>query len=1232
MKKNILQLLFIFLLVSVMSMNSANQYSLSFADDGKVETVEIIEDFNDGIDPNYWKVNEGFGTKNKVLRSIRDKTPAKLELKGDYSTYEHIKMSVELVNISAQTWAVSNGGIGISGGDNIWVFNERMEYGTDFRGRKRDWFRNFEISQFSDANNIIESHVLDREYRPSNNWINRSIKLEIDAVKLSDTSGYDITTKVYREPSKNGDYELIGEVSRFYGIDKVDFSKIYLADIVPEDGWYVEFDNFYLKASKEAKFESLNASWEDDVYTLSWTPIATASAYEIYFEDIGSDKIYTVNEGEDVSDGIVAIADNQTVADKVFYVVAELADGSKVKSNKVKLAGDIGRPFELTGKFNGNHYVIDYQALDISGTPTFDYTLFYGSDNLQITRPLKEKIPSVQTRITINDVMLNDAYYNKYMTLVANVDFGLYGVTKFYSNDVLTIDDLRLELTHVDGLYIFNWETTRDYDSYDLFRDTNEVAVANPTIATDKDHFRKTSLGQIATFSVLDTDLAYKDKYFMLQGDKNGVEIKSNVVKMDSSILLPILSWEENGAGHQTFAWENVNGASKVELYSGEKANAINTWVSKDKDLSLDTSYHPGFWTSSHKYAQLRIFKDGVWYYSNIVRTQAFDLDKVQVLDVALDEEDATEEKVRRDLVFEWTGVEWPEDSDLGELGSRYELYYLNDDASRNILVTGYSDKVYTIEDIYGKAANYLNKSFYIESYCTIIDEFGIERKLVVASEEIIPRKISFDKLSGQFDDNRDYTIAWEKPVELDVDTQTISVSSYQMKYGANLSAIATLYLNELKPPYSDLELQPIQDVKKDGSGSKYYHKYFALEAVVDNVVYKSNEIYTEDTVQIKVHRFDDDFTLFWNEIENADKIKLYYADGLEGDYVLYKPVTLGGDSKKHTLKDLDGENKVYDQKYFKIRAEFGDYKLDSNAVQLKVNDSLPVIEGEYMGGDDYEVKWTLLPWVSDGYQLYYEEKNEETETVSYKVIDKSFSNFDDRGTLSVLAYNNKYVRLAAIKGDLLAFSNRKLVKDPTFKGQLEGVFNKEDVRLKLGNSADISYTFKVYKEMKVPYFKVVFDGSKYLVFDKMTASLSKSSGSSSSAVDVKLVTDVDEANGIVTLYVHPLGDDSTFTSSSSISYKLNVLAGVAVNDRNVTELYQGLRSLDETFKNWSLPYHVEDIKIDGDQVDDGMSVRFETHWNVLEDTPMGDQRETHEVIFDTILNIINKKQLPGSM
>lgn len=1245
-KKNIkLKFLVALLLINcfVLPLINSSLESLVFASGSGMEedyqagekVIRVYDDFEDGLlDTSIWEANSRFVEANGRITSRPGL--GKLELKGDYSGYDSYSISVDLVDIGGQDWELSNGGVGISNDDYTWVYNERLKFRIDNWGRKtKDTARFLYLTNYGSINSYygkygeyIVSEQLEPWARVKAKKREDPIRITIEATKKG-INVYKIDVQVYK--LNTGNAVLMDSYT--WENQHFDFREICLAAVEPNYRWYVSFDNFSLEGRK-VLFDTLKATWRDDVYTLAWEPVENAIDYEAYYlSDYGERFVTWIDAAASKK-----IFINDTVAAYPYEVRAGL--GYDVPSNKVYLNGNIGDPFEISGSYVGDNYKLSWDALDIAGNPDYTYSLYYGDSESSIDKLVEgaSDLDKSTLEHTMSNLGATSKYYGKYLQLVAKVNNGIYGHTDFYSNKIQVKSDLRLGANAIGDYFIFTWLKEDRFKEYTLYRDAdkdNLKAPAGQGIAHDSIDFNKvTVVGDTVYMKKSALDTGYLNKYFVLSAMDGTNRFYSNIIRMTNNTDKPSLSWSQDASNIQ-LQWSPLAGASKVELYSGDSVTDINTLVTTDLDLSQTTSISLVKNDYKNKYIRARFFKDDVWHYSDIITTVA-----IETLESKIGLAPSNDGKY--DFVLDWSDIIWPKKNEgSAAIQSTYSLYYKNDQGQAISIKENLAESNYTIEDIYGDKKDLLGKEIFLRVSRSATDQYGIDYSLVLESEHYIPKKLKFDGLEGKFDDDSNYNLSWEKPLELDVDEQTLTVSSYELKYGPS-KLLTDRTLIGLTSPLA--VTHSLADVAEEGTGKNYYHKFFNVFATINNICYTSNTVYSGETIELRAERFSDDFTLLWAINNNADAVEAYYADSEDGDYNIYEPANLGGASNKLLIEDLDDTNKQYNNKYFKIAAEFDGHKIYSNAIKLNVTDGLPSIEGEYVVGDDFKVTWDALDWTVDDYVLYYEKKETEDDqtTISYEeVVGYNLSNSSGKYTATInnvssTIYNNQRVLIAAETEFLKVYSNAVRVEDPTIKGQMEGIFAEDNVNLKVGNRKEMVYNFKVYKDMMLPYIKIEFFGSKYLMFDKISASLEKEEGGTRSLIDISLVTEFDEETGNTVVLVHPAEENAKFDANSAITYKLMVNAAITVNDKYETEVYKALKDLGdnkgETLKSWMLPYYIADLQVKGKAIDENLSVGYKVYWNTDNSPSTGDQRQTYQELFNIDIDVKNKNNLPGSM
>lgn len=252
------------------------------------------------------------------------------------------------------------------------------------------------------------------------------------------------------------------------------------------------------------------------------------------------------------------------------------------------------------------------------------------------------------------------------------------------------------------------------------------------------------------------------------------------------------MTWRPTESG-QLYEWSSFVGATEVELYYGETADEIKHKIEENTDKGEDFLSDNQFLTTDqlykNKYVQARYLKNGVWYYTNIVRSTSFD-------DLGGRMVQHPTKPEQYDFKMSWEDIVWPEDGsgDDGRVSS-YTVYYIDDDGQEVVLTSGLKTNTYTIEDIYKDNKHLLNKKMFVKAICPIKDTFGISYDSVLISNTVTPRKIKFDSLSGVLNqDNNDYDLKWDVPVQVNDDDEVPAVvNNYKIHYGVSKEAISTL-------------------------------------------------------------------------------------------------------------------------------------------------------------------------------------------------------------------------------------------------------------------------------------------------------------------------------------------------------------------------------------------------------------------------------------------------------
>jgi hypothetical protein len=1211
-----------------------------------VRTIHAYDNFNgDKLDDTVWENVNNFALSNGFLRS--NGNLSSIKLKKNYQFYDSYEMTLDLVNVEDQNLGYSNGGFGISADDTIWTHHTKMD-----RGENNDkWYRTYGITEYgsiSDSNTdgtSLKADVhFDEMIEADEEWQNKPIKMKISAKISQVKNAYDVTTTFYYA---DGDESKLKEITNTFTSDELDFNKIYLASIQPVESWVVSFDNFDFVAKKNLKFDSLRVDWKDHKYGLTWDLVPGATSYSVNYQtgidSAGKPVIVeyplSASDLNSVLAGELFIPDTSTRCNYPYKVVAHLEDFD-MTSNTVYVGGNASN-LTLSGFYDGDDYKTSWNDLEIENKDKiqdYTYSLYYRGENETSYKQIEgaQDMNKATSAYVFSNLQTSDEYYGKYLQLVANVQYSDNDILKFYSNEIKVISNVRLGISHANDHYILGWKSELDFSSYRLYRDAVKSSFDDKNNMTSPYNVISNIYTNIHPngyiyYKVADTDTNYVNKHYIVAGNNRGLYEYSNIVYAQADETTPTLVWLPTASGSQLYQWTTFEGATAVELYYGDSADDVNTLMSNDEMLLDENKFESDNHAYEDKYVQARFLKNGIWYYTNIVRTRSFD-------DFGGRIENNEEDESKYDFVLNWEKVKWPEDgTDSSERVSYYELYYVDDSGNDVLVQTNLSDNTYRISDIYGEHTVYLQKEMFVRAVCPIEDQFGFKYNGALLSPKIIPRKVEFTDLDGLLNEET-FTLTWNKPQEMVNEIASdLDGSSYDILFGPTKSAVDTKVVENL-----DVLSQEWAGVTETGAGKEYYHKFFKIEAKIDGVSYLSNTAYSGEKPELRISRFNNDFKLNWALIENADAIKVYYADEEDStEYTLYEAADLNGNATTYTLEDM-ANNQEFDGKYYKIAAVFDGFEIQSNAVKVDSSRAIPVLSGKFNPtSGDYDLTWAVVDWANDGYKLYYEdEKSDDSnldDSAYVEVTGVSLSKSDSAYSFDDVAnnpYKDKYVRLKAIDGYLTAYSNAVYVEHPSIDGKLAGLFAEEEVKINLSSEIDIIYTFNVYKEMKMPYFKMELNGSKYLRFDKTSAYLNKTVNGTSEELPIRLVSEYDDVNGVTTLYAHLLGEEPTFSGDDNAEYKLVVSSSIEVNEPQKEAVYTALRAYKSYLENWELGYYVADdeLKIEDHNLGEEMFVRYEAHWNVDDRDSVGNERQSSKEMFNVDIEMKNKDQLPSSL
>lgn len=1240
-----------------------------------IDGVRIIhgyDNFNsDELDTTkVWKDNTGFFVDNRVLKSTGGVSTLKLkELTGDYGNYDSYDIRIDLVNLTSQDLGYPNGGIGITGDGDIWSHHTKVTQGTN----NNKWYRNYGISKVNSITTANPQGVLlvpfvefGEMQNADENWKNRSIRIAIKAVKsLTEADAYDVTTTLYHADDLSTPIKIIQET---YSTSQLDFESIFLTSIQPTNTWRIAFDNFDFVAKKNLKFDSLKVRWKDHEYKLYWDLVPGATSYVVNYQtgidENGKPIIKKYSDSAvTLKDGYIYIDDDHAACEHLFSVVANM-NGYGITSNSVYVGGNTD-PLNISGgyKDSSNDYVVNWGTL--SGATlnnwtvvpedkvvSYEFSLFY-EDELGQILPVEgaQNIASTESTYTFKNLLLSSKYYDKNVRVVATVDFGEETPSIYYSEWHKIKEALRLGISHVDDHYVLGWNSSADFTSYKLYRNGNEnnlsdyskIQLANPLYETIKNTIENKERNGYIYKKYPDDLEAYMNKYYAALGIYGINHELSNRVRSYGNETVPTLVWVPQADGTQLYKLGTFNNADSVKLYYGDHAYEINNDIDgSEKLLGLD-DFITSHSDSQDKFVQAVFTKNGIDYYTNIVRTKKFD-------DLGGTITNNTIDPSKYDFTLTWDDIHWPQDTTITNGISSYQLYYINDLGEEVLIERDLRDNTITIEDIYGDNKVYLDKEILVKAVSSIKDKFGMVYEAVLVSPTITPRKMKFDGLDGNLDGDMNYTITWDALKKLvNGVEEDVLVDNYNIKYGATKKTITDIAVNYFDPSSGLVKTWTKLD---SAPNDAFYHKFFKVEATVDGVTYLSNTAYSGEAPVLKIKRFGDDFVLDWNSIEHADAIRVYYSKKENDDnFIHYADAILAGNSTQYTLEKMLSDSD-FNNKYYRVAAVFDGFEIPSNTVHVDVRKALPVLTGKYNAKTSaFDTSWTPLEWSNDGYQFYYE--NELTDTSdeddeNYKKLtiggndllmgqsDKAY-NFE---SVESNPYRGKYVRIQAIDGNFTAYSNAVFVEKPAFDGSLVGY--DEGVDLKLSDDIEVSYVFQVYKDMIKPYFEMDLKGTKFINFENLSASLERTDNGTTVELPIRLVTQLDDETGLTKAYVHYSEGDATFKENSG-SYKLTLFYSVEVNKMRAKSVYDALRVAVTSAENWELPYNIYNVKqnepqtldkmlkVGEDALASDMHMSYELHWN-SDRKEEGETRQAHQELFNVDVKMINKAKLPSSL
>ncbi len=1185
-----------------------------------IRKVHAYDDFDDNtIDSSVWTDKSNFYERYGVLYSSN--RLAKIQLKNEYADYDAYKIQVSLVNIGGQNTRYSNGGIGISDGSNIWVNQLQLTKNG------RQWSRYFDVTKYGTVSSGLPNgeYYKDVVFDTTNNanyyWKNKPLRLVIDANKSEVREGYNVVTSIYEI---NGDnYDLLKTIETTSGDAKLDFNKIFLADLMPYNNWSVSFDDFDFVATKDTRFTSLSVSHKNNEYILDWEPIDGAQRYVVYYGNDENSVGIPYGSVLDAATTTLAISDTLSPFNNKFFKVVAVMDDKEIGSNTVKLNGNVTMS-TLQGQFSGADYLLSWNSFATAEK----YQLYYGEtpSTVDSLLPGADAIGAETLSKLIENLDSTSPYYNKYFQLRAIDDEVVY-----YSNVIKVEDNLRLGLEHKNDTYYLKWSSDATFASYNIYYGDSSSNVTSFYATYDEN-------GRVA--AIADTDVK-NSKYFKVVGIAGSRRVSSNVVRLNGNVTVPELSWSLNAEGQQVLNWGAFDNPDTMTLYYGDKVDAINTVMSNPQNLPNGTTqYITTNIDYLNKFIQLKFVKAGVTYYTNVVRSSVFP-------QVVAEVNNSNTISGQKNLVIDWTNVP----DDIG-----YEVWYINSDAgNEKILISGgipVGQTSYTIEDIYGDNKHYLNKEIYV------VAKYSDD--VAISSPSIIAQEVIFDTFEGVLDEQQTFKMDWMKPkVVTSTDQEELDVTYYTIQYGPTPAL-----LNEPVEGAEKLDALTFskQGVANDSSqsGNMYYNKHFVVSAMKDGVYYDSNTIYSGEKPVLSIDKYyGDDFKLHWPEVENADSIIVMYKDADAKDYSIYS-MPLDGNETKIVIADVLTENQKYDHNYFVIAAEFNGFKIVSDPVYLSTAVESPVISGRY-SSNDYKITWkTIADATSIDIIHVKRDKNNDNALLGTEIIsannpgaDTSFVIKDAKNTV----YYEEYIQIRATVEDdngniMMIYSNEVFVEEsiidgtnPTDGGHSsdlpsidQGEFDGDIVKLRMGNEFEIVYKFKVNKDMYNPYFKVTLKGNEYLSYDKIVAGLYDVT--SNKKIAVRMVMEADDASGNLIVYVHPKSNDEKLISGNE--YKVTLNSTIDVIDE--TKVYNALYDLptynedvEHKPKNWELPYYISKLydksnNTSGTKLDHDMRIKYEVEWNSSNSATNTDVRENTKELFELDIQAKDKRKLPDSI
>lgn len=1258
----------------------------AWVEDG-IRYVHAYDNFQDGVlDMTVWENVSGFFEEDYKLVSKSD--TAKIVLKNEYEDYDSYTIQVDLIADVDTTSSHSSGGIGISSASDTWVNELSVKKGTT---NSNSWYREFDMKKYGSTDRYKDARF-DSIEPSTEEWRRKDFRMIVEAVKNDSGDGYDIVTKLYNVPAVGEDLGspivTIAGDSQDVMMDKMlDFTKVSLVDVESGSDWQVKLDNFDFQAVKDLKFDSLVVKHKNDEYILDWQPLEDAQRYYIFYVDHNDgDKVkkYAVTSAEDGNDGLNAsetswsIPDDAAECGNTFFVVAILDDGAEVGSNRVYVGEDVTMS-TLTGSFDAeSNYLIKWTTFDNDATKDVTYSLYYGDKVSTISHVLPGATDMSKDVLdyTLANMDAHNELYGKYVQLVATYDDG-HGAIDYYSLPVKMERKLSLGVEHINDEYVLTWVPSEDADfsSYKIqYYDGGWQTQAQNLSST--------------TYKFPDTFTKLNDKKIKVVGVVDGSSDEhSNEVQLVGDMTIPMLKWSLKGNQHKLdwsaleYNGNSTDGQKQSYLYYGDAGDKVTTAMTVDlKDSITYLADELSYSQYMDKYMRLKFIYKGISFYSNIVRSANF-----TEINGVIDVEGDTDQK-KFDIT--WSVV---------ETASYYELYYrpapgaellpISIDGT-SVAPTRIDATQATLLDIYNEdKTDTVDNSLYLGKEIVVAAVFEIDPQNTsrVYSPSVIPRRITFDKLDGNFNDAT-FTLDWEVPKEEVNDVLTDAVvSQYKIIYGNKAGIVDGNESGDIKT-YLESTLNLTESINDVTSESQYFKKFYKVVAYINGVTYKSNSVYSGEAPVLSVYRIKDDLIFEWPEVENADGFMVYYKNDTTDD--VYKVYQQKDDGSDDTTDDEDkpwldgnavgfpivniiGDNSQYDDSTFKIAAVFDNFEIDSNELAIDCDFTMPVIEGRY-NGSGYDIMFKALDDNATSIDVLYA-KTEVVDGISrtvYEVIEEGVdvdpsSAEDDKADYVIVSslmstYLNKKVLIRQHIEDnpIQGYSNTVTVDDSAIQGSTlrmnQGDVGEDDIKIKVGNRFEAIYDFEVLDDVYKPYFKITLGGNKYLDFDKTTVKLidfetqsdiSSKDDSDGTSIPLKVAVANDEENGLSYVYVYLQDEGSSenlfeegkqyrlvLSSVTEVTSRESEVSGVITRDKvyEILKLYGD--SNGKKLENWSLPYHIADLKDGATELDDGMYLEYDVYWNKTNAETSSDSRDVTLDLFEYDIQMKNKNELPSSL